>query len=229
MSGQFSIKKGNEKKRWQWKHCNSRNACTWGNLCSFPLLVWLVPGRVFSFHLSRSIFASGNILECALYCTDCKGWWEIKFNSSMPHLISDTHSSVCWLLCPPSHVLIYFVLLLSAQVDKGLCESLSLALVAAVLRVYHRAGRTEGSAVIKWNADHLSTISHNPAAYLTLLPSAVLNSGCVDDKRNTDNNPKFHHRARRPWLQHRLYYSRKPLEIPSYFLLCLVGNSTEWI
>lgn len=122
----------------------------------------------------------------------------------MPHLISDTHSGVCWLLCPPSHVLIYFVLLLSAQVDKGLSESLSLALVAAVLRVYHRAGRTEGSAVIKWNADHLSIVSHNPAAYLTFLPSAVLNSGCVDDKRNTDNNLKFHHRARRPWLQHRL-------------------------
>ncbi len=131
----------------------------------------------------------------------------------MPRLISDTHSGVCWLLCPPSHVLIYFVLLLSAQVDKGLSESISLALVAAVLCVYHRAGRTEGSAVIKWNADHLSTVSHNPAAYLTFLPSAVLNSGCVDDKRNTDNNPKFHHRARRPWLQHRLYHSKKPLEI----------------
>lgn len=120
----------------------------------------------------------------------------------MPRLISDTHSRVCWRLCPPSHVLIYFVLLLSAQVDKGLTESLSFTLIAAVLCVYHRAGWTEGSAVIKWNADHLSTVSHNPAAYLTSLPSAVLNSGCVNDKRNTDNNPKFQHCSRRPWLQH---------------------------
>lgn len=112
----------------------------------------------------------------------------------MPHLIADTHSGVCWLPCPPSHVLIYFVLLLSPQTDKGLGESLFLALVAAVLRVY----RTEGSAVIKWNADHLSTVSHNPTVYLTSLPSGVLNSGCIGDKRNTDDNPKFHHRAHRP-------------------------------
>lgn len=131
----------------------------------------------------------------------------------MPHLISDTHSGVCWLLCPPSHVLIYFVLLLSAQADKGLSESLFLALVAAVLRVYHRAGWTEGSAMIKWNADHLSTVSHNPTAYLTSLPSGVLNSGCIGDKRNTDDNPKFHHRAHRPWQQRRLHHCRKALEI----------------
>ncbi|RXN31183.1 hypothetical protein ROHU_017255 [Labeo rohita] len=90
------------------------------------------------------------------------------------------------------------------NVDKGLGESLSLALVAAVPRVYHPAGWTESSAVIKWNADHLSTVSHNPAAYLTSVPSAALNSGCVDDKRNTDNKPKFHQRARRPWTQHGL-------------------------
>lgn len=88
-----------------------------------------------------------------------------------------------------------------------------LALVAAVLRVYHRAGRTEGSAVIKWNADHLSTVSHNPTAYLTSLPSGVLNSGCIADKRNTDDNPKFHHRAHRPWQQRRLHHCRKALEI----------------
>lgn len=100
-----------------------------------------------------------------------------------------------------------------------------LALVAAVLRVYHRAGWTEGSPVIKWNADHLSAISHNPTAYLTSLPSGVLNSGCIDDKRNTDNNPKFHHRSQRPWLRRRLHHSRKPSEITvtyrfrrSYFL-----------
>lgn len=88
-------------------------------------------------------------------------------------------------------------------------EPLSLALVAAVLRVYHPAGWTEASDVIKCNADHLSTVSHNPAAYLTSFPSGVLNSGCVDDKRNTDNNPKFHHRAQRLGLQCRLRHSEK--------------------
>lgn len=66
----------------------------------------------------------------------------------MPRLISDTHSGVCWLLWPPSHVLIYFVLLLSAQVDKGLGESFSLSRGSSRPFIIEPAGRRSDH---EWN------------------------------------------------------------------------------
>lgn len=84
--------------------------------CVFPALIELR-------HLLRqTIFTSGNIPQSASYSGN--GWWEIKLNSSMPSLISDTQRvglCVCvGVLVIPSCVLIYFVQLLSEQLDKGL-------------------------------------------------------------------------------------------------------------